>query len=426
MSLFRLTSVLSVFLVALLSAAGNAQFLQYQEPGEFGERTESTKEVLEEAIESARWRLGRAYLHPWFSLVDLSYIDNVGGQVAIAEESDVTATLGAGLRGYLPIGSDLFLAAHILPEYVWWNRLSGRNRLNGRYGLGLFGSVRGVGLELSVKRAERAQYFSRELEDRVNSLSQTVDFTLEAPVVGGMSFFVGGSARELRFEEDDRTLLGYSNLDRDELAGRVGFRYQTSRGFSIGLGVESATSDFEEPAFNFSSSGLAPLLELHYDSPTQYLHLELANRELEARNGSSFPSYDGVTGEARLAWRLIPPLEVQLYANRNLAYSINVEAPYFEDTSVGIAAQISLGRLAGIRLFGETGELDFEDLSFERDRLDDFEAFGAELQLHFGRINLFLGTRRTDYESNIPGLDRTVTVTTTGVSFGGRRVSEWG
>ena len=83
----------------------------------------------------APWRLGAVRVQPWLGLRDVAYIDNVFGS-ADDPESDLTLTFGAGLKAYLPVGEKVVLAAHILPEYVWWRDNDQLSDWHYRYGAG--------------------------------------------------------------------------------------------------------------------------------------------------------------------------------------------------------------------------------------------------------------------------------------------------
>ncbi len=423
----RARTILALTVVtAALATPAVAQFRQYQPAGDFGDRSQEISDVLEDAIENARWRVGRVYFHPWAALDDVSYIDNVAGRPEGAEESDITASVGLGVRAYMPFASDLVLAGYALPEYVWWNELSGRSRLNGRYGVGLFGSVRGLDLELSVGRTERSEYFSREQEDRVNSVERSVEAGLEVALGGGVALFFRGAIHDVGFREED-TFLQYSLLDRDEEALSAGIAYESQRGFRLGIGAESTTTDFDVAGAASSNEGVSGIVEVGFDAPTHYVQIRAARRDLEARTGASFVDFEDWTGSAQAAWIPVPPFQLQLFVRRDLVYSIDPATSYFRDASVGLATQFNLGRVPTLRIFAEEGDLEFTALQGGAPpRVDDFEALGAELQLDLGRVQLFLGSTETQYESSLPGFDREITVTTFGISFGTGSDSPWG
>ena len=155
------TLVVAVFLLA--ATQGRAQFVQYNPPGDFRSQAESTEVVFEREMAGARWRLGRLYASPWFAIRDLTYIKSDSTSNPGSGEGDLSATLGAGLDAYLPLGSDFVLGGYVRPEYVWWRDNDARRRLNGANGVGLFGNLGRIGLVGSAGRSERSAIFSHEL-----------------------------------------------------------------------------------------------------------------------------------------------------------------------------------------------------------------------------------------------------------------------
>ena len=137
--------------------------------------------------------------------------------------------------------------------------------------------------------------------------------------------------------------------------------------------------------------------------------------------------FDEVTGKAQLELRFGGRLRPQLYANRNLVYSIDQRWAYFEDNAVGLGIRTSLGRLASLRLFVEQGTNDYTALgSGLVDRRDDLDVFGGDLRFTFGRYSVQIGATRTKYDSNLAGFDREVTVIRSGLGFGTGGGSPWG
>jgi len=400
----RLFLLLSGWLAA--TAAG-AQFVQYTPPGSHLQAPEATQERLDAAMENARWRLGRLFLHPWIEFRDAGYIDSTR-----TGDSELTATAGAGLRTYLAAGSRLTWAAHALPEYVWYQDREQQRRLNGRYGLGLFGNYGRVALELTATRVEEARFFSREFEDRVNVRDDHGAVSFQIDLGHGIALFGLASLLRIRYlDEDDVTLPPLDLTDRDEEILRAGVRMELPRGWVLGLGVEQSQVDFEEPDSPRSNSGTSPMLELRFAGQDFTFRSEVAWRSLESENAMDPWTYDSTSGRALAVWRPVAPVELQLYGRRNLVYSYAATTSYFEDTTLGVGVRSSLGRLATIRLFAEQGRDDYVD--FETGALarrDDFDTLGGEFQWQLGPLTLMVRGSETDYDSNQPHFDRTVTV----------------
>jgi hypothetical protein len=415
----------------LVGGAAQAQFTQYRAPGLFDPQRESREEQFERAMSEARWKLGRVLADPWLGLRNVSYLDNVG---AVSEEgdvdSDLTVTLGAGLRGYLPLASELLIAAHVLPEYVWWKDLTGRRRLNGRYGLGLFGDLGRTGVEVSAQLLEESRFFSRELEEPVNTTEDRTTLALEIDIGKGLAFFGQATYQSFAFEsEDDDDLPEVGILDRDERIARAGLQVALSPDLGVGLGAEHSEVEFEQVPGrqDLSNSGTSPFLNVGFDREPVLFELDVAWRSLEPEPGSSFIDFDELTGNFQAALQLLRPVELQLYAHRSLVYSLGEEYAYFLDTVTGIGLNLSLGSAAGLRIFAEEGEDDYVVSSPSAlPRIDDVSSYGASLNLAVGNARITIGGRRSEYSSNLPQFDREVNQILSTVTFGRGATSPWG
>ncbi len=416
-----------LFALTSFATSASGQFDQYTPPGSFEETRESREEQLERSMKEARWRLGRVYLHPWLGLRNVSFVDPVTDRDG-TEISDFTASIGAGIRAYVPVGRELTLAVHALPEYVWWQDLSERRRFNGRYGAGLFGNFGRTGLEITATRDEDARVVSREIEELVNTRDEQGKLALEVDVGRGISVFGEGSVRQLRFTDDteERTLLGLESLERDEEILQAGLRLPLPRGLTLGLGVERSEVDFTQND-DRSHSGTSPILQLDYDGPRFSLAIHVAFRDLEADPGSRFVPYDDLTGSLQSSWKLSNSTEIQLFGNRNLVYSPGDRWAYLEDTGFGLGILTALTSQLSLRVYAEQGDnsyVSFVPTSLERN--DDYVAFGGQLQVGLGRVTLTLDASTTDYDSNVPGFDRSTTAIRTGLILGSRTGSPWG
>ncbi len=413
---FRALAVLFFCLVAFRSAA-SAQFTQYTPAGAFHESRETTDLILQRNMDEARWKAGRVLLDPWFGVRDVGYVSNVQGTGL----SDYTATAGVGLRGWLPVGSEFTLAAHFLPEYVWWKDLTGRNRWNGRYGVGLFSNLGRTGLELSATRVDDATFFSREFEDRVNTRVDEALAKVEVDLGRSFKLFTSGTLRSINYLPDDEDdVIRLSVVDRDEGIFRLGVGFTLPRGFEIGVGIEASDVSFDPGPSDRSNSGLSPLVLMHYLGSSLSFEADMAFRSLEPEgSGSRFVDYEGPTGHFQLGWRTMGRLQLQLFGGRDLVYSFSDLWAYFEDTSIGVGLRGGLSSWASARVFVETGENAYTPFdSGDPGRNDDYNAWGGNVDFKFDRFRIRLYGSRTSYDSNFPGADRDLTIWGSSIGFG--------
>ncbi len=420
-----MTRIVMALFAGLLASGASAQFEQYTPPGSFEETRETMDELLERSMKEARWRWGRVFLHPWVGIPNLAYVDPVTDSDG-NETSDFTVSIGAGIRAYAPIGRELTLAVHALPEYVWWRDLSERRELNGRYGAGLSGNLGRTGLELTATRDEDARYVSREIEELVNTRDDLARLALEVDVGRGVSVFAEGSLRELSFVEDIEVSLELRELEREEEVLRAGLRMELPRGLAVGVGVESSVVDFTVDDSR-SHSGTSPIVELEYDASPFLLSVHVAFRDLKADPGSRFVADDEVTGSLRCSWQVSDRTQIQLYGNRSLVYSAEDRWAYFEETGFGLGVKAALTSQVSVRVHAEQGDNAY--VSFEPEppeRSDDYITFGGQVEVGLGRLFLTLGVSTTDYTSNFPGRDRSTTTISSGLTLGSRGGSPWG
>lgn len=423
--------VAASLLLASLATAASAQFTQYSRPGggDFAVARTSTSDVVAEALEEARWHWGKLAVEPWAALREVTYNDNVGRVPDNTGEkiSDVNATIGAGLRAYLPGGAGLVWAAHALPQYVWWQDLEDRRHFGGRYGLGLFGNVGRTALDISLSLDDSTRFFSREFEDQVETETTLARADADFALGGGFSLFGSGALRQLRYGEEQGELQPLSTVDRDETVGRAMARYRPREGFLLGLGAEYSQAEFEEVGSVRDNSGTAPAFEARYLGRNIGFLADVVGRSLTFENGREGLDYDGVTGHVSLRLVTSPRWQPRVYWVRNLVYSFSEVWPYFLDEGVGLSFDGDLTSDLKLRLWVEDGDNEFVPLETTGPaRIDDLVVTGGELVFTLGPGQLILGGYRTDYESNLPEFDRTVTVYRFGFVLGKRTISPWG
>lgn len=410
-SMVRLScAILFLFLVA---SDAKAQFLQYAAPGGPEGRPETTKERLEREISEAPRRLGPFYIAPIFGFRDAAYVRNLFASAG-EERSDVTITVAAGVRAYLRTGRKVTWIAQVLPEYVWWNKREEARRLNFSYGLEGVALFNRLTIDVAASRAEQQRLVTPEVPDLANTGTDLVrlDSELEASSTLFPFVSVRWSRQEGLIEEnDDPEIERIELLDHDAQVMRAGLRWRPRSGWMIGLGAERSQTDFDRAALDTSNEGSAPVLELRIDRRRFYFSADLAARSLEAREGSRFVQYDGVTGSVSVSFAPSSRSELWVYGNRNLAYSLSPDYPYLEDERIGLAVGTGFGERLFVRLFTETGANEYFRFSpAATDRQEDLLAYGGSLRFSFTpTLALALQASRIEFDSNLPGGDRSYT-----------------
>lgn len=412
-------------LVTALSMArgATAQFAQYTAPGSLGERGEALEGHLKEAVEKARWSLGPLRLDPWTTVKDLAFIDNVFADTSGQEVSDITATAGIGLRGYLRTGSKVIWAVHALPEYVYWQDQTERRRWNGRYGGGLFAYFNRLKIEATVQQTKVQDVVTAEFEQQITSDQLRVQLSTEVELTGAISIYADAYSLEtenLTQELADSRVPELQRLDREETVINAGLRWRPRRRIAFSLGFEASDVVFTDPTFSRANSGTAPFFGVEYDRDSLFVRANVAVRSLEAENTANFPDFDDPTGDLLIQIKPSERLSVQFYGQSGLVYSLSSDYAYFTDQRFGGGVRFEVGRRLSLRGYAEVGSLDYERLSAAAlERQDDLTTLGASVEFELWRsLRLAIGIYRTDYNSNLDLFDRTVTVLRSSVGFG--------
>lgn len=407
---------LTLFLGLCAGGTARAQFDQYMTPGGPVGRPEDARGKLAKEVAGARYHLGALRIAPSIGFKDVAYVKTLlaTGQPA---PSDFTATLGGGLRLYLPTGSKTTWTAYALPEYVWWQKLADRRRFNQRLGGGFHAFGNRVTLEATAGRDEAQRILTPDLPRLANSREDHAGFNAELQVTPRFSLFANGQAlrqKSLADRNDPEAPL-LALLDRHEQIGRLGVHWRPFTGLILGVGVERSRVDFSRQGHSGepdrSNAGTAPVFEAAYDHNRIFWNLDLAARSLEATQGSDFVRYHKVTGQASLAYRTAAGPELFFYGHRNLIYSIFPLYPYLDEERVGASLHFRLGHRSHGNLYAERGTDGYTaSVAGAPNRKDDVTSFGGALQVDLGHaVSVTLSGVRSRFLSNLPGEDRSFT-----------------
>ena len=400
-----------------------AQFQQLStNPIDAGEQRESRVELLREAVSEARWSFGNFKLDPFLAIKDASWVDNVFS-TDDEETSDFTVTVGAGLRGFWEVG-DTIIALHALPEYVWWQDLEDRRRLNGRYGAGLFGEFSRLAMEIETTLDEQQSRVLREVDQFTNTSAAELRARFQLRLYRSLGVFVEGTDTQLEYQLDEEPSLlvpNFAALDRDEERLRLGLTMRLRDRVDLSFGVESIEATFDPLGARQSNDGDAVFAALDYDSERFSATIEAASTELEASAATSlFPGFDDVTGSATL--RLNSNDGRQQWRtrfSRELAYAVGAQFAYYQEETVGVAYRLRFAERIELSASYDVGTLDFVgEFGSSVTREDDFDSLGITLGIPLPYVSLTFGASRIEFDSTFPDADRTINQLSINVSLG--------
>ncbi len=413
---FVLGAILLLGALAPASAllAQNPNFIT---PGSSNRSVETPQQQdLDDQIEEAPWTAGIFHFSPWFGVRDASVVTGTRVGDGTDETDDFTATVGAGLRGYVRSGPKVVLAGHLLPEFTWWADESERNRLNGRYGLGLFAYLNRVQFELSHRLVEQQGFFSSEVQRLTPTRTETTRAIADVRLGSRLFLTLRGTRQDASSEEEIDSLATFlSRLNRSEETLEALIGYRAPAGWRFALGYEDATSTFDDTARALSNDASGLVVEAGFEGNRFAGLVELAFRDIEPAAGSAVRSATENTGLLEATWGLSERSALFTYARRTLSYSVTDGAAYFIGDRYGIRWQSAWNRI-GLSLWAETGEDRFESLVDSMlERTDDVTSFGAIASFTLRAIRLQASLRSSDFSSPGGGNDRDVT--TFGLSF---------
>ena len=397
----------------LLAASAKGQFLQFTAPGGPEGRPETTQARLDREIREASLRLGPVHIAPLIGFRDAAYVRNLFDADS-GFRSDVTATAGAGFRAYLRTGRKVTWVAQVLPEYVWWQEREDARRLNLSGGLETVFLLNRLTVDIAASRVEQQRVVTPEIPTLVAAASDLGRLDAELELTAQLRPFVSlRLAREEGLVEDinEPAVQQIALLDRDEEVLRAGLHWYPREDWMIGLGAESSRTEFDHAELDSSNEGTSPVIQVEIDRPRFFFSTDLAARSLTATAGSRFVDYDGITGNVSL--NLVPRsrLEIWLYANRELFYSLSPDYPYLQDQRTGLSLGFGIGQRTHFRSFWETGDNEYTKLSPNvAERTDDLTAYGGTLRFSLTEtLDLSFQATRLELDSNLAGGDRSYT-----------------
>jgi hypothetical protein len=372
---------------------------------------------LEQAMEDARWRFGGLRVAPYLGIRQAQYHDNV---FAVSEgagdkTSDLTVTLGAGFDAFLKTGSHVFYRFEVQPDYVFWADLDERNQAIGRYSAGVHTFFNRLTFGVTGRRYETERIETSEFAQPVTSLREGVGANLGLRLSSRFSLAFSGDLSELGYRsesEGDPRVPQFSRLDREQTTGSASVVWTLPNSLELGAGWQVSRAEFDQDARALSVDGSGPRISLYGDGNKVDFRVELFQSTLEPRGESLFPERDVEGGRIETSFDTGSRINLSLYGQRNQLFTLDESYSDFTYMRYGVRLRIPFGDRVSLNLFTQMGEDDYETLTPDApSRTDDAFSWGASLQVPLPRafpegLRLQLGYRRTELDSNLPGLDR--------------------
>ncbi|MGH9364905.1 MAG: hypothetical protein ACRD1B_06525 [Thermoanaerobaculia bacterium] len=406
----------------LLPAQAFSQLATDQVPRE---RTVPIREQVQAEVEKSRFRLGSISIVPKLSIRDAGYNNNVFGSTD-NPVADWTATISAGVRCILPLGSKIYLRGDAVPEYIWYAQLAQGRTLGGRYSASVLGFFNRMSVEATGFGSKSSSILNSESETRVIDHLLSGSGKIEIDLLRRLSVFAGGGVQRHRYAQSPPgppDVINAKDLDRTDSTARAGIRYHFLSYLDISAGVEGIRTQFAQTPQERDNRSTAYLLGLHYGRPRLFINLSGGYRTGQAYNGSAFPRYSTATGSYFVSYSLAAPIELQVYGLRGPVYALYLDNPYYLEMRNGGGVNVQIIRQLWLRGYGEYGTNSYPvpvpvDGGGSVNRLDQATTVGGGLSVLLARNAVLTAlVSRTSYSSNIPGLGRSVLRFTTSFSL---------
>jgi hypothetical protein len=315
-----------------------------------------SKVQVDTDLANSRFHLGPIRLLPSFDVSDAGYNSNVFGRTD-NPVGDWTATVNAGTRLILPLGSKFYFLGDIFPGYTWYATYTDLSNFTGTAGAGFAGYFNRLTFEAGARGTEAIVVHS---EVPSPTLAKTVHVFAKTDVDLGSGLAVFVDAEGLKVEEtqqgvplQDRSQVARYNRTDEALGG--GVRY-TIGSWTFAPEVQYTTTDFVIQPDQRNNKSIGYLLGVNFNRPRFYLNLVGGYREGDPWEGSTFPHYATPVGSYFLSYFIRPWLELRSAGSRRISYSVVVTNPYYYAMQIGGSINVQVHPRILLKAVGDVGQ----------------------------------------------------------------------
>lgn len=407
-----------------LTASMTGQFLSSDEVP-LG-RTVSEKQTIDDDMARSKFTLGPIRFLPAIEVTNAGYDSNVFS--TDNPTASWTATVAAGTRLLLPMGSKMYFVADLFPHYTWYTDIPGRNRWGGLFDASFLGFFNRMSFQFTGSDNLQYDLYSSELPSYVFSDTLKGVGNVDVDLTHSLSIFAGGGYEEVRYTQysgppiqDLQVKLNNNN----ESEVRGGLRYTISEDWNVGAAVEEVQSVFLTQPELRDNQSIAYLGSVSFNRPRLFINAVGGYRQGSSFDGSAYPAYHTGVGSFFVSFFPLPWLEVQGQGHRRVAYSIQVIQPYYFDNKVGGGVNIELLHQVLLRGYVSGGPNEYpEPLPVPGVGLvqgvTHTKSYGGGLSIKLPKKIVLSGdVTRQVYVSNLPGENRNFLRFTAFLNFSG-------
>lgn len=388
------------------------------------ERTLTTAESVKAEVDSSRYHLGPIRLLPYANLSNAGYNNNIFGTTD-HKVSDYTATLAAGTRLILPVGTKLFIRGNGAPEYIWYARHAD-GRTWGHIGDGEVDALfNHASLVAGGNDTKTSSILNAETLRNVIESTQSGRARADVEIAGPLSIFAQGESTRYRFQSIPPAPAGLDDpaeLARKEELGRAGLKLAIGPALTISPFAEKVRTTFAAGAVLGDNESTAYGVAVNLDRPRFFVNLSAGYRDAKPIDDSIFVHFSTVTGSYYISYFVRSDVELYVDGSRGTQYSLTTTNPYYLATTNGGGVNFQVGTRVYLRAFGTYGEDRYpilvEDQGASVRRLDRITTWGGGVQYQASRrLAIGVVAEQDRYDSNVAGVSRTYYRINTLVSF---------
>lgn len=381
--------------------------------------TEPLIERLMADAEDTRWRWGTFRVQPTMGIGNLGFVDNVFVDSDSPQPeaiNDFNLSAFAGLNIYQVLSDRAALAFILRPQYVWWQDLEDRRRLNLHAGAAAAVELNRVFFDGELQRTENQNIVTEEAEQLINSRRDILDATFGVSIYRSLAITVAylrDESENLLDEQSSALVPDFTRLDDTTETRTVGLRGEPWRNTTIQLGYGERESEAVNTLRKFKGDG--PTLDVVVNQNALSIIASIQDFDLGPVGTSNFEPYQDFTGQVAVILGTAEGRSLFLQADKSLTASVRGALSDFESTRYTIASNSPLGERLGLQIAYTVGERAFRG----SDRTDDTQKISATLQIDLARqTSLTARYEQSEIDSTNVDFDRNINRFTVGLSVG--------
>lgn len=384
------------------------------------------RESLVAEAQAMKLRFGPLRVRPRLYVGNLGYTNNFYGETDDERSGDFTATVGGGANVLVPVTPTFFLKGSVVPTYTWYAENEDRRAFGGTYEASALAYVSRFSFQLTGGAYSSVVNLSSEVEQPVDQsvvqgrLQAQWELSGRTALTGEVNLQrrrYGGSG--LSQEE----LATVSSLDGTDAVWSVGVRRRVGARLLVGLSYEQGALSFVSDGALRDARSRGVLASAYLDRGRLQTNVYGGYRDFQPTAGSTFTPYSGPSGGGTVSYALTRLFSLSLFGRNNLVSSLYEGSAAYVERRAGPTLGVRLRRVDLVGTY-ELGVNQYLSETAQDDgaavkRRDDVQTLRGTLRVKVWKhLRVTVDGSWSRYDSNLPGLDRSVFQLGTTVGLG--------